>query len=421
MHPYARRLLDSASGAVVANSPLLAVAGDSFHILASNQTANSDAPPYDPNSDAYMTSHFTPSMAIIVVVLLSAFLFMAFFSIYVRRCTTDDEFNPAIGRRQRSGLDSAMVEGLPMVSYSADTVKEDNDSSGCVVCLTDFEDGEALRLLPKCQHCFHPACIDLWLNSHTTCPMCRRSLLPEKEGSQRGGSNRGMPTTNEENATGDLPVGTETYGGVGNGSDSSRLPEVAVNVRDTGTEQGETTQEMNQRENNLSIAATGEPELTSEALWRLHESPIHGLMTSSPSPFQGRAVASPQRRLTRANSTGHSLVRRAFNRANCLLPTESDDLGRPLYSCLPIAASAMGGLHRSRSQTALPLSLIHRDGEMEGESDLSAMRRDGVSRGWNFSFKRGFSLQRSPEEVLATIVSESSSPSVRRTFERLPV
>ncbi|XP_058179588.1 E3 ubiquitin-protein ligase ATL6-like [Rhododendron vialii] len=46
----------------------------------------------------------------------------------------------------------------------------------CAVCVSEFEDNETLRLLPKCDHVFHPDCIDLWLASHSTCPICRANL-----------------------------------------------------------------------------------------------------------------------------------------------------------------------------------------------------------------------------------------------------
>ncbi|MCL7023502.1 hypothetical protein MKW94_013670 [Papaver nudicaule] len=49
----------------------------------------------------------------------------------------------------------------------------------CAVCLCEFEDDDKLRLLPKCSHAFHLECIDTWLLSHSTCPLCRDSLLPD--------------------------------------------------------------------------------------------------------------------------------------------------------------------------------------------------------------------------------------------------
>uniref|UniRef100_A0A0D9XVP0 RING-type domain-containing protein n=1 Tax=Leersia perrieri TaxID=77586 RepID=A0A0D9XVP0_9ORYZ len=43
----------------------------------------------------------------------------------------------------------------------------------CPVCLSDFADGEVVRLLPECLHYFHAACIDEWLRTRATCPLCR--------------------------------------------------------------------------------------------------------------------------------------------------------------------------------------------------------------------------------------------------------
>ncbi|KAH9747189.1 Choline-phosphate cytidylyltransferase 2 [Citrus sinensis] len=51
-------------------------------------------------------------------------------------------------------------------------------SAGCAICLLDFIDGDEIRLLPKCNHRFHVACIDKWLLSHSSCPTCRQRLKP---------------------------------------------------------------------------------------------------------------------------------------------------------------------------------------------------------------------------------------------------
>ncbi|GAB2211129.1 hypothetical protein Droror1_Dr00016421 [Drosera rotundifolia] len=47
------------------------------------------------------------------------------------------------------------------------------------VCLTEFEEGEDLRLLPMCSHAFHVFCIDTWLRSHKNCPLCRAPVVNE--------------------------------------------------------------------------------------------------------------------------------------------------------------------------------------------------------------------------------------------------
>ncbi|XP_050382541.1 RING-H2 finger protein ATL52-like [Argentina anserina] len=46
----------------------------------------------------------------------------------------------------------------------------------CAVCLSVFEDGEEVRKLPSCKHSFHAPCIDMWLYSHSDCPLCRTTV-----------------------------------------------------------------------------------------------------------------------------------------------------------------------------------------------------------------------------------------------------
>ncbi|MCO5612843.1 hypothetical protein L7F22_067114 [Adiantum nelumboides] len=79
-----------------------------------------------------------------------------------------------------SGVEQAFIDTLPIFFYKSVTgLKEGAD---CAVCLCEFEGEDRLRLLPKCSHAFHMDCIDTWLFSHSTCPLCRRSLLPDDVG-----------------------------------------------------------------------------------------------------------------------------------------------------------------------------------------------------------------------------------------------
>ena len=50
----------------------------------------------------------------------------------------------------------------------------------CAVCLDELRDGALVRMLPSCRHYFHAGCVDVWLLSHATCPVCRGSPGPEK-------------------------------------------------------------------------------------------------------------------------------------------------------------------------------------------------------------------------------------------------
>jgi hypothetical protein len=48
----------------------------------------------------------------------------------------------------------------------------------CPVCLEGVHGGEMVRQLPACKHIFHVECVDMWLQSHRTCPMCRAVIKP---------------------------------------------------------------------------------------------------------------------------------------------------------------------------------------------------------------------------------------------------
>jgi E3 ubiquitin-protein ligase ATL7/58/59 len=50
--------------------------------------------------------------------------------------------------------------------------------SRCSVCLGEYQSDERLQRIPPCGHTFHVDCIDHWLSTNSTCPLCRVSLLP---------------------------------------------------------------------------------------------------------------------------------------------------------------------------------------------------------------------------------------------------
>ncbi|KAL2903194.1 RING-H2 finger protein ATL46 [Bienertia sinuspersici] len=72
------------------------------------------------------------------------------------------------------GLDQAFIDALPVFQYKEIVgLKEPFD---CAVCLCEFSEQDKLRLLPLCSHAFHIDCIDTWLLSNSTCPLCRGAL-----------------------------------------------------------------------------------------------------------------------------------------------------------------------------------------------------------------------------------------------------
>ncbi|KAK9064507.1 hypothetical protein SSX86_015889 [Deinandra increscens subsp. villosa] len=80
-----------------------------------------------------------------------------------------------------SGLDQAFIDALPVFLYKE--LMGLQEPFDCAVCLCEFSEHDKLRLLPLCSHAFHIHCIDTWLLSNSTCPLCRGTLFnPETDG-----------------------------------------------------------------------------------------------------------------------------------------------------------------------------------------------------------------------------------------------
>ncbi|TXG74427.1 hypothetical protein EZV62_003006 [Acer yangbiense] len=86
------------------------------------------------------------------------------------------------------GLDPSIINSLPVTLYLY-WVKTSNHNmdittasranmvpTECSICLGVFEDEDELKVLPECNHAYHSDCLDKWLNSRSSCPLCRASL-----------------------------------------------------------------------------------------------------------------------------------------------------------------------------------------------------------------------------------------------------
>lgn len=91
--------------------------------------------------------------------------------------------DPAIAAIVRRGLDPSVLRSLPVLMFDPQAFK---DGLECAVCLSELVQGEKARLLPKCNHGFHVDCIDMWFQSHSTCPLCRNPVAPETSISNTG-------------------------------------------------------------------------------------------------------------------------------------------------------------------------------------------------------------------------------------------
>lgn len=105
-----------------------------------------------------------------------------------------------------SGLDQAFIDALPVFMYKEIMgLKEPFD---CAVCLCEFSEQDKLRLLPLCSHAFHIDCIDTWLLSNSTCPLCRGALYVP--GIQIDNPMFGFDDSREDEDLGGFPFGQKS-------------------------------------------------------------------------------------------------------------------------------------------------------------------------------------------------------------------
>lgn len=113
-------------------------------------------------------------------IFLITFLFVYFLYVctHRRRGSTATHPDGSLARsRSPAGLDAATISSLPIFSYgSSANGKNSNPDSECAICLSIFQEGEKVKVLPICHHGFHLECVDKWLGTRSNCPLCRASI-----------------------------------------------------------------------------------------------------------------------------------------------------------------------------------------------------------------------------------------------------
>jgi hypothetical protein len=74
-----------------------------------------------------------------------------------------------------------VVPKLGYFPYSAEGRRE-SEKLVCAICLEVLEHGATCSEVPACQHLFHKDCIDVWMKTKITCPLCRRHIVARSEG-----------------------------------------------------------------------------------------------------------------------------------------------------------------------------------------------------------------------------------------------
>ncbi|KAL3624564.1 hypothetical protein CASFOL_031232 [Castilleja foliolosa] len=138
-------------------------------------------PPPPPSNDD--STPFSPLIISVIGVLASAFLLVSYYTFVTKYCTRRNHVPETIihgtehtqYRAGQTGLDESVIRTIDVRVYK----KGDGliEGTECAVCLNEFKENESLRLLPKCRHAFHLPCIDTWLRSQSSCPLCRAGVV----------------------------------------------------------------------------------------------------------------------------------------------------------------------------------------------------------------------------------------------------
>ncbi|XP_054822430.1 RING-H2 finger protein ATL78-like [Prosopis cineraria] len=158
-------------------------------LLLHNPLNSQASPPASLNTrnstDNYLGSgNFDANVVMVLSVLLCALLCSLGLNSIIRcalRCSDlvvsfESGSNNPPARLANTGLKKKALKTFPTVNYSAELKLPGLDTE-CVICLSEFTNGERVRILPKCNHGFHVKCIDKWLSSHSSCPKCRQCLV----------------------------------------------------------------------------------------------------------------------------------------------------------------------------------------------------------------------------------------------------
>jgi len=89
---------------------------------------------------------------------------------------TDEDWQEIDARNaEPKGLTKHEIQKLPSYFVTKNTMKDFTDNERCVICMCEFEVENSIRILP-CAHEFHCECVDKWLETNLTCPICRSTV-----------------------------------------------------------------------------------------------------------------------------------------------------------------------------------------------------------------------------------------------------
>lgn len=118
---------------------------------------------------------------VLILYVITGFLVLTFILRFSARLSSisDEETSD---HQKTVVVETSRVEP-PTLVFSAG-MKLSGEAAECAICLSEFVEGERIRVLSRCKHGFHLHCIQQWLSCHSSCPTCRANTgLPSQPSS----------------------------------------------------------------------------------------------------------------------------------------------------------------------------------------------------------------------------------------------
>ncbi|KAJ7550189.1 hypothetical protein O6H91_07G087500 [Diphasiastrum complanatum] len=158
--------------------------------MSERHSASRSSPSFCPHAPCYSTPSTIKiyqavmiGLPLLFTVILLVLLICSFYLIRRRNAQASSRLRAQLFARSRLNASAAnnslckiFRDSLPVTMFD-DKFSGFNEDIKCPVCLNDFVLNEKLRKLPVCGHCFHLDCIDEWIQSNSTCPVCRSTLI----------------------------------------------------------------------------------------------------------------------------------------------------------------------------------------------------------------------------------------------------
>ncbi|KAJ4872094.1 RING/U-box superfamily protein [Raphanus sativus] len=138
-----------------------------------NSTCESQSCSWKPYSHP---NDFAANASILLIIIFSSLICVLSLQAALRCC-----LRPVLQEDPKPDPDPEISrsEAFPVLFYSPGLNLAGTE---CIICLSEFEEGDSIRVLDRCKHGFHVHCIQQWFSSNSSCPTCRTDISSSPTG-----------------------------------------------------------------------------------------------------------------------------------------------------------------------------------------------------------------------------------------------